>query len=150
MTVSASAAARRLCERTGWSLSNNQLQQILYIAHMVCLGQHGEPLIEENFEARENGPVIPSLQRQLRLSGPYPTKNLFHSVDGEIDARDAKVLDHVVGVFARKKAGQLEAITRWDKGAWSKHSGAVANERVIPNSEIAEEFRDRRLAVSET
>jgi len=39
MTVSASAAAKRMCERSGWTLSNLELQKLLYIAHMFHLGE---------------------------------------------------------------------------------------------------------------
>ena len=36
-------------------------QKILYFAHMACLGEYGEPLIDEQFHAWLYGPVIPNL-----------------------------------------------------------------------------------------
>lgn len=38
MTVSVLAAAKRLAQRSNWSLSNLELQNILYLAHMFYMG----------------------------------------------------------------------------------------------------------------
>jgi uncharacterized phage-associated protein len=54
MAVSVASAAKRLCEKTGWTLSNLELQKILYIAHMFHLGETGQPLVPGHFEARRS------------------------------------------------------------------------------------------------
>jgi|GEM_PF-6636616 len=58
MAVHALSAARAICELRDWEVSNLELQKILYIAHMVYLGEtDSHPLIKENFEAWDYGPV---------------------------------------------------------------------------------------------
>ena len=52
MAVTARQAANKICELSDWTVSNLQLQKILYIAHMVYFGDEGKPLIsDEKFES---------------------------------------------------------------------------------------------------
>ena len=44
MTISAFAAAREVCQATGWATSNLALQKILYIAQMMHLGEQDQLL----------------------------------------------------------------------------------------------------------
>jgi len=51
VAVPALLAARTICELRDWSVSNLELQKILYFAQMIHLGEtDGHPLIGENFE----------------------------------------------------------------------------------------------------
>ena len=49
MTVSIQVA-KYICEKTGWNTSNLRLQKILYIAHMLHIGETETPLIDDSFE----------------------------------------------------------------------------------------------------
>ena len=79
MSISVSAAAKRLCERSGWSLTNLKLQKLLYISHMFHLGKTGEPLVNGHFEAWDYGPVSPFLYHKVKVFGSSPVENIFHS-----------------------------------------------------------------------
>ena len=58
MAASILAVAKRLCERSGWSLTNLALQKLCYIAHMIHLSMHdGKPMVSGHFEAWDFGPV---------------------------------------------------------------------------------------------
>jgi uncharacterized phage-associated protein len=62
MTISVFDAARTLGYYSDWKLSNLQMQKILYLAHMVYMDKNsGEPLVDEDFQAWDYGPVLPSL-----------------------------------------------------------------------------------------
>jgi uncharacterized phage-associated protein len=65
MAVHPLIAAKKVCERRTWGVSNLEINKILYFAHMLFLGRHGldSPLVEEMFQAWDYGPVLPSVYR---------------------------------------------------------------------------------------
>ena len=69
MTIAYGDAAHRLGVNSGWSLSNLQLQKILFMADMNFVGQGKGRLIDEDFEAWDYGPVLPSLYRECKPFG---------------------------------------------------------------------------------
>ncbi len=150
MTISVYAAAKRLGERSGWSLSNLELQKILYIAHMFHIGQTKEPLVTGYFEAWDYGPVHPKLYHRVKIFGSSPVENIFHSAPEIESEEDAETLDSAVEQFGNARSGKLVAITHWDGGAWAKYH--IPGERgvVIPNEAIYQEFLDRLNAFKAT
>ena len=56
MSIPAYSAARYICARGDWRVTNLALQKILYLAHMVHLGRTGRALIDGEFEAWDYGP----------------------------------------------------------------------------------------------
>lgn len=143
MTVSVFAAAKRLGEKSGWSLSNLEMQKLLYLAHMFHLGHHEEPLVSGLFEAWDYGPVHPSLYHRAKVFGSSPVENVFHSAPDLDDGTEAELLDDAVEQLSHNRPGRLVAITHWDQGAWAKNY--VPGERgiVIPNEDILEEYKER-------
>ena len=93
MSVSSLSAARLVCELRDWKVSNLELQKILYIAHMIYLGNESVPLIDENFEAWDYGPVIPELYQHVKGFGAKPVGNVFHSVD--LPAKTSKEYSYI-------------------------------------------------------
>lgn len=70
MAITTRQATKLICNISGWSVSNLQLQKILYISHMYNLGvTEGDPLITDNFEAWDYGPVIPTLYHEVKGFG---------------------------------------------------------------------------------
>ncbi|RWO77206.1 type II toxin-antitoxin system antitoxin SocA domain-containing protein [Mesorhizobium sp.] len=67
MTLHVLSAAKHLAKQSGWSLSNLELQKILYLAHMFYLGRTGEPLVSGHFEAWDYGPVHPDLYHRVKV-----------------------------------------------------------------------------------
>lgn len=146
MTVPVFAAAKRICERSGWSVSNLELQKLLYIAHMFYLGHHEEPLIRGHFEAWNYGPVQPTLYHRAKIFGSSPVDNIFHSAGALEDGKEAKMLDEAVDQLSGSPTGRLVAITHWEKGAWAKHYVPGEFGIVIPNEDILQEYQDRARA----
>ena len=147
MTVSATAAAKRLCVRSGWRLSNLEVQKLLYIAHMLHLGRTGEPLIDGHFEAWDYGPVEPRLYHELKMFGADPVFNVFAGVrDLPDDSPEAMSLDQTQRMLADATPGRLVAITHRDDGAWARHYDSARRRVVIPNRDIAAEYLDRTNA----
>lgn len=145
MTVSALSAAKTLCEMRDWSLSNMALQKVLYLAHMVRLGESdGTPLIDSEFEAWDYGPVVPELYRRAKPFGSGAIRNVFHWIDnvpeGTLDYRALKEASDGTSALT---PGQLVTMTHWSQGAWAKHYWPGARGVVIPNSDILDEYRAR-------
>jgi uncharacterized phage-associated protein len=144
MAVSALSAARTLCELRKWNVSNLELQKILYLAHMFYLGRNGAPLLNEDFEAWDYGPVIPELYHRAKAFGSGPVRNVFHWVPPvPPGTTEYEVLREAVEATRAMRAGQLVAITHWDRGAWAQVYRPGLRGVKIPNHAIAGEYRDR-------
>jgi len=143
MTVSVLSAARHLCEKSGWTLSNLKLQKILFLAHMVHLGEKGGPLVSERFEAWDYGPVSPDLYRRVKVFGSAPIRNVFHGIPDVTDPNAIEVLDDVYRQVGGWSAGQLVEVTHRPRGAWEKSYIPGALGIPIPNGAILEEYRER-------
>jgi len=57
---------------TGKPVTQMKLQKMVYFAHGYHLAKYGEPLIREDFEAWQFGPVAPSIYNEFRLYGSDP------------------------------------------------------------------------------
>lgn len=147
MPVSALSAARSLCEMSGWTISNLKLQKVLYLAHMYHLGKTGRPLIDENFQAWEYGPVVADVYRQAKGFGNGPVRNVFHWFAGvPTDSEEYSSLSEAYRATQNMSAGQLVSLTHWPKGAWYKCYSPEMRGIVIPNTNIMEEYRARQSA----
>src|SRR5215203_2690640 len=56
----------------GKPVTQMKLQKMVYFAHGYHLAKYGEPLIKEDFEAWQFGPVIPSIYNEFKLYGSDP------------------------------------------------------------------------------
>lgn len=145
MTVSAGAAARKVGELRGWSVTNLELQKILYVAQMVHLGRHGIPLMQGEFEAWAYGPVHPEVYRDARGFGSSPIKDVFFWHAPPLDSTvEGQTLREVVEFLRPLTASQLVAMTHWEGGAWARNYQPGIWHVGIPNEHIADEFRARQ------
>lgn len=146
MAITAQQAAKTLAVLRDWNVSNLELQKLLYIAHMVHLGEHGEPLISDHFEAWDYGPVVPSLYQHLRGFGAGSIGNVFHSVPGISEgSREFVTLVETAKNTRGFTPGRLVSITHWPEGAWAQFYNSGRKGTVIPNDSIKSEY-ERRAA----
>ena len=142
MTVSVFEAARHLCRKSEWTVSNLKMQKILYIAHMYHLGYYNEALVSGRFEAWDYGPVHPDLYHRVKVFGAGPVKDIFRSYgDLEEDGKERKMLDAAADQLADFSSAQLVAATHREDGAWAKHYIPGAKGIEIPNEDILNEFQ---------
>jgi uncharacterized phage-associated protein len=132
-----------MCERSDWTLTNLELQKMLYLAQMIYMGQHGgDRLLAGTFEAWDYGPVLPSVYREAKTYGSGPIR--YISAGARIDDPERqKMLDEAHDQLSRASAGQLVSITHWKDGAWAKNYVPGARGVVIPDRDILEEYRRR-------
>lgn len=148
MTVPVFDAAKRLCEKSGWTLSNLELQKLLYIGHMFHLGHRGKPLILGQFEAWDYGPVQPELYHRVKVFGSSHVGDVFRSARDLEDGTESRLLDEVIDKLSHKTSGWLVASTHWVEGAWAKHYVPGARGIIIPDEDILQEYQDRARAIA--
>lgn len=142
MTVTVLSAAKRLASKSGWSLSNLELQKILYLAHMFFMGRTGgEPLVNGHFEAWDYGPVEPSLYHAVKIFGSDPVQNVFHIIPDLEDGPESQLLDEAYGALGSLGPGRLVNATHRPNGAWEKNYIPGMRHCIISNSHILDEYR---------
>jgi len=142
--ISALSAAREICERSDWCVTNLELQKMLYLAQMVYMGKHdGERLFNGTFEAWDYGPVIPEIYSRVRMFGSGPVKDVFFGAREIEDDERREMLDSAYDQLSTKTAGQLINITHWSGGAWAHNYRPGYRGIVISDADIFQEAKDR-------
>ena len=148
MTARLESVARYICEKSGWTISNLELQKLMYLAQMIYMGRNnGARLFDGDFQAWDYGPVEPRLYRKVKTFGASPVKDVFHNAlkFKENDGR-RKIMGDVCDRFLKFSAGDLVDITHWDNGAWARHYVPKARSIRIPDEDILREYQDRQAA----
>lgn len=147
------AIANEFIRRSNGTLTQMQLQKLVYLGHGWSLAGLGAPLIDDLFQAWEFGPVAPPLYSALRQFGSRPVMRQlqwgedtpFPDDDGdiaieELDGEEQSVIDNVWRVYGSYPAFQLSALTHVDGSPWEQVYERGRN-RVIDNERIANYFR---------
>ena len=71
-----------LAAREGVSLSQMKLQKLVYFAYGWSLALRGDPLVNEQVECWDYGPVFPSLYRRTKRYGADPILGRIVAIDG--------------------------------------------------------------------
>lgn len=148
MTVSIFSAAKKICELGNWSVTNLQLQKILYLAHMMYMGKRdGEPLVSSHFEAWDYGPVAPDLYHEFKKYGNKPIRTGFFFIeDVEEGTPECRELEMAAEHLLQHKASDLVAFTHREGGAWNKHYTPGIKGCIIPDEAILQEYKDLKNA----
>jgi uncharacterized phage-associated protein len=140
MTITVPQAAKALGTYSNWSITNLQMQKMLYFAHMFFLGRTQTPLIDEEFEAWNYGPVIPSLYKKVRFFGSDNIVDIFHGPSSFPSTPEYQILKEAADSLAHRPASQLVNITHHQYGAWAKHYRPNIKGIKIPNPDILAEY----------
>ncbi len=143
MTVRVFDAARYLCELSGWRLSNLQLQKMLYMADMFFTGQSGSRLLNENFEAWDYGPVLPSLYHQCKPFGSKSVPDVFWGATDIANRPEGAILREAWSNLKEQTPGQLVNNTHWVSGAWNKRYVPGAKGVSISREDMIAEYQAR-------
>lgn len=145
MAARLDSAARYICEKSGWTVSNLKLQKLMYLAQMVYMGRTGgKRLFEGVFQAWDYGPVEPTLYQKVKPFGSGPVQNVFSDARNfkENDPKKA-VLDDSCNRYLKFTPGDLVEITHWDRGAWASRYVPRARNTIIPDGPILDEYKAR-------
>lgn len=142
MTLHVLSAAKHLAKKSGWTLSNLELQKILYLAHMFYLGRNGDPLVFGSFEAWDYGPVHPDLYHRVKVYGADPVQDIFYGVGDLLQGPEKAILEEALKDLGHLGPGRLVNATHRKGGAWATHYQPGSRQSVIPNSAILAEYQD--------
>lgn len=147
MAVSVFSAAKYLAVESGWSLTNLQIQKILYLAQMAYMAEHGgRLLVNSYFQAWEYGPVCPPLYHKLKIYGGDSVGNIFHPYDmPEKGDLEEKALAEAYDKLGGLSGGRLSTLTQRQGGAWEKYwQRGMGYGSTIPNEDILQEYKDMK------
>lgn len=138
-------AARKVIALTnvslGDALSNLKLQKLLYYLQGFFLSQLGRPLFDEDMEAWNYGPVVPSVYHHYKIFGatsiPIPSNEQTVDLGEEGEA----LFQEVYSRFNRYSASALVEMTHAES-PWQDHRPRRKGARggVIPKQEMTKFF----------
>lgn len=151
MGVRLDSAAKYLCAQSGWTLSNLELQKLLYLAQVEHAARHaGEPLVEATFQAWDYGPVIPVLYRRLKMFGAGAVRDVFRDARKIREGSPSEAsLRSTWEQFGSVDPGELIEVSHWEKGAWAARYEPGIREVRITQRDIAAEARNRAVFAEE-
>jgi uncharacterized phage-associated protein len=147
MTYSAPLIAHAFVKKgleTGKPVTQMKLQKMVYFAHGYHLAKFGEPLIREDFEAWQFGPVVPSIYNEFRLHGSDP---ILVDAPGKLEpelrtlspeAQDA--INYTWDATKDVSAYKLSGWTHKKDSPWAAAYRPLAIGSVIPNHDIQTYF----------
>lgn len=152
MTHSSLAIANEFLKRAqaeGKELTQMHVQKLVYIAHGWNLATNNEPLIDEQFQAWDYGPVAPGLYQALKRYGagpvtrlirkgddtPWPTDDGDEPVSAQLLPSELRSIDQVWAEFKDFAAFQLSALTHQGRSPWVQahrlqRSGPISNNSI--------------------
>lgn len=123
----------------GDTMSNLQLQKLLYFAQGFSLAINDKPIFEEDIEAWISGPVVPTVfhayQKYNNQSLPMPKFLDFDRFSKE----ENELLLEVFNVYGQFSAWKLRDISYIPEGPWKK-TFVVGKNNVIPHKVLKKYF----------
>ncbi|MDM1757588.1 DUF4065 domain-containing protein [Acinetobacter sp. 256-1] len=116
-----------------------QLLKLVYIAHGWTLATTDQPLIHNQVEAWQYGPVIPELYHELKYNGAKTIQRPILSEPIVFDKNEEQVIDFTFKNYGKFSAFQLSNITHAANTPWSRTFG---KQNLIPDSLIAAHYKE--------
>lgn len=108
-----------LAENAGDTVTPMQLQKLVYLAHGWNLGLYGTPLIRDEVQAWQYGPVIPSLYQKTREFRSNPVKGPLSGADDRLlTPRDRDIVQQVYRIYGRRSGPELSRLTHEPGSPW--------------------------------
>jgi uncharacterized phage-associated protein len=157
--------ANLILDRTdgaGLAITNMAINKLIYFAHAWFLATFQRPLVIQQFEAWQHGPLVQDVYHSFKKYGDRPIRDRAEKLDREtvqyvkceVDVRgnDLELLHRVIDNYATIPATKLRAMTHVSGGPWDRvwnYEGHSNPGMVIPDDMIAEYFSARFLSYGE-
>lgn len=126
----------------GDALTPMQILKLVYIAHGWMLGLYGRPLIADEVQAWQYGPVIPKLYNRLKhYKSGNVTESIGVSSNEQLDDEQEDVVRQVYDVYGKMTGMALSRITHADDTPWSLTYRSGVYGLVIPVDLIEDHYR---------
>lgn len=137
--LKAVAVAKYILDRAhsmGLTLTPMQLLKLVYIAHGWMLGRHGRPLFNEQVQAWQYGPVVPSVYQAVKQFGSSPITNINCMPADGFDADEQGMMDFVVKNYGAANGIMLSTATHQPGTPWHQTWSVAHNSAPISNDLI--------------
>ena len=142
MHDSRTVANRFLELANGKPLTPMQLLKLVYIAHGWMLGLYGRPLIRDEVQAWQYGPVIPRLYNAMRgYRANAVSSSLNAPLDDVLDEEEADIVRQVYELYGDKSALALSRLTHASGTPWEMTYVSGEFGTPIPTDFIADHYR---------
>lgn len=142
--------------RKGISVSPMQLQKLLYFCNGWNIEIRGEPLVADNFEAWQFGPVHPEAYHEFKRFGSSQITELADSPfdlgpwRADLSEGEARLVDEVIGLYGQLSGPQMSHLTHQADTPWDQtwRGGMGKGDDIKPDLIRAhfEELRKRAAA----
>lgn len=123
-------------------VSNLRLQNLLYFAQAYFILLNDNPLFDDDMEAWDCGPVVPSVYETYKKYGSMIIQDVSEQADGLVDGKDKAILDRFLESSSNKTNSELGQIAR---GQEPYKLGTMFQwHRKIPVSAMESYFRFKR------
>lgn len=130
-----------IAKKRGDTLTPMQILKLVYIAHGWMLGLYGRPLITDEIQAWQYGPVIPRLYnkmkdfRSLPVQGPLPTGQ-----DEALSDEEEDIIVQVYDIYGAMSGPALSRLTHAKGTPWAMTYEDGVFGIVIPNDIIEDHY----------
>jgi uncharacterized phage-associated protein len=140
-----------LAKQRGDALTPMQLLKLVYIAHGWMLGLYGRPLIKDEIQAWQYGPVIRRLYDVVRQYRSQPVDVPIATVSsGPMDPQEQSVIEQAYKIYGSMSGPALSRLTHAAGTPWAQTYKPGAFGVVIPNDIIEDHYarlaRERQRA----
>lgn len=121
-------------------LSNLKLQKLVWYCFGFYGALTGKTLFNDEINAWEHGPVVPTLYHEFKKFGRAPVDVEIESdLNNKFDSEQLEIIKEVSDVFGKYSAWKLRNMTH-EEEPWLNHETKA---EVIPSSEIVSYFKTR-------
>ena len=118
-----------------------QVMKLSYIAHGFTLALKDKPLIDDDVEAWQFGPVIRRIYNKLPGGARKITQPLLDA-PAEIEGADKAILDGVFNKYGSRSGLALSSLTHSKGSPWAKTWQAYGKNAVIPQELIERHYKN--------
>lgn len=129
-----------LAKEKNQTLTPMQLIKLVYIAHGWMLGLYHEPLIRDEVQAWQYGPVIPGLYNAVRTYRSNPVTAPIGADAAELDSRASSIVEQVFDQYGTLTGPALSRLTHASGTPWDATYVDGSFGIVIPNDLIEDHY----------
>ena len=123
-------------------ITTMQLLKLVYIAHGWMLGLYDKPLISDEVEAWQYGPVIPNLYKEIKSYGGGPVESINLGEKTDLNEQEKETLQQVFDEYSGLSGFSLSAITHTKRTPWYEVWHENKYNLKIPNHLIKNYYKE--------
>jgi uncharacterized phage-associated protein len=129
-----------LARQAGESLTPLQVLKLVYIAHGWMLALHHRPLIRDEVQAWQYGPVIPALYNAVRKYRSSPVEQINGLPDEDLDENERSIVQQTFEIYGSLTGPALSRMTHAKDTPWDMTYEPGSFGITIPNDLIEDHY----------